>query len=364
MDAPTQQGSAAGLTVAQAADMLRAQREAPETPETPEVETEGLLADGEPDGEPETEIESEGSEEIEAEASEEGSTEQDAPEADDEPESYTVEQLAEAMEMDLDNALDSIKITRKVDGKTEQITLREAIEGNQRDADYRRKTQELSEQRKHFESEAAEYQKLQHQKLTEAAAVTDWMAQQLQAEYQSIPWNELRENDPAEWTAKQQEYAQRFQQFESVKRQARAQLSQYQQAQQAQHNERLRAKVAEESQKLTEVLPEWKDEKVASQERESIAKYLSDLGFNQDELNQVYDHRLILLARDGMAYRNLKAGKPEVEKKVKKLPKFVKPGTKRQVDPKLSKLKEARQRLKSSGSVEAAAELLKLSRGN
>jgi hypothetical protein len=49
------------------------------------------------------------------------------------------------------------KFTVKVDGEEVEVTVREALEGYQRREDYTRKTQELSEARKAFESEIQEY---------------------------------------------------------------------------------------------------------------------------------------------------------------------------------------------------------------
>jgi hypothetical protein len=61
-------------------------------------------------------------------------------------------------------------------------------------------------------------------------------------------------------------------------------------------------------------------------DREKLAKVYGDVsktyGFSQEELGNVFDHRLVRLMRDAAAYRELQAQKPAVKQKVEQAPKL------------------------------------------
>ena len=45
---------------------------------------------------------------------------------------------------------------------------------------------------------------------------------------------------------------------------------------------------------------------------------LNAYGFNDTEVAQVYDHRIVMLVNDAMKYRNLQKAKPNIAKKITK----------------------------------------------
>ncbi len=70
------------------------------------------------------------------------------------------------------------------------------------------------------------------------------------------------------------------------------------QTQQAADSEReYAAYLAEEQQKLREVLPEWRDTRVRDAETKVIAEFLLKSGYSQDDLRTLADHRALLIAR-------------------------------------------------------------------
>ena len=88
----------------------------------------------------------------------------------------------------------------------------------------------------------------------------------------------------------------------------------------------LRAEITREREATFEAIPEWRDQETATRERTEINKFLQGYGFSEAELGQVYDHRLLKLARDSQ--RNQSTLRTAAEKLVptRELP--GKPGTK------------------------------------
>lgn len=75
--------------------------------------------------------------------------------SDEEVESGETEELDESDD-EVEDASDSETYTVKVDGETVEVTLKEALAGYQRQADYTRKMQALAEERKQFEEASEE----------------------------------------------------------------------------------------------------------------------------------------------------------------------------------------------------------------
>ena len=93
---------------------------------------------------------------------------------------------------------DSPSYTVKVNGQELDVTLDELRNGYSRDADYRQKTEELSNQRKNFQSES-EKQRLDYsQKLNQVNELMSIAQQELNAEKNSVNLEQMYEDDPTE----------------------------------------------------------------------------------------------------------------------------------------------------------------------
>ena len=60
----------------------------------------------------------------------------------------------------------------------------------------------------------------------------------------------------------------------------------------------LQSEIVRERELTFQAIPEWQDHETAQRERTVINKFLRGYGFSDAELAQVYDHRLLKLARD------------------------------------------------------------------
>jgi hypothetical protein len=113
--------------------------------------------------------------------------------------------------------------------------------------------------------------------------------------------------------------------------------------------------VAEERGKLLEALPEWKDPKMAAKEKAELMQYATvNLGFTEDQVGQISDHRAILALRKAMLYdrgqQRAATRKPVVDKKTV----VAKPGPANKRKP-MTELTKAKIRLAKTGSKRDAA---------
>lgn len=272
----------------------------------------------------------------EAEEVEDEESDEDSEKAEQEPEADTdealgyesVEDLAAALEMSVEDFLKTISIKRKIDGVEEEVTLEELRNGNQRDADYRRKTMEFAEQRKAFEQEVEQVKGQVQEKLHFAEAFVANLEEMLTEEYQGINWNQLELEDKQEWLIQRQKYGEKYQQIQNLKSQLGQQLQERQNEVQQRQQAELEQYVTKEAQALVEKLPEWNDEEVRTRDRADMLKYIEQYGFSEQDMNQIMDHRLLLLVRDASKAVQTQKKVDIAKKKVKTLPKFVKPGVK------------------------------------
>ena len=79
---------------------------------------------------------------------------------------------------------------------------------------------------------------------------------------------------------------------------------------------------------------------------------------NEQEMDQLYDPRLVRLMHDAAQFRALKQSQPNVTKKLADKPAVVKPGGKNATNVARSKFAEDRAQLRKSGNQELAAKLI------
>ena len=102
--------------------------------------------------------------------------------------------------------------TIKLDGEEIEVTREELLQGYQRQSDYTKKTQGISEERKAIEEErsnlSTEMQALYQQREQYQQALGQ-LGNQLLAgisRFQNVNWEQLKENDPIEYMTKRDEF--------------------------------------------------------------------------------------------------------------------------------------------------------------
>lgn len=266
-------------------------------------------------------------------------------------------QFADALEITVDELKESITHTFNAAGEEVTVTLAELEAGYQKDADYRRSTAKLAQDRQTAEADF----NVRHQGYEQQ---NHFLAAQLQvaenivaAELQDPRLVELRESDPAEWTARRDEIGQRLQAMRNTRIQAAQAYDTYSQN----LKQQLRAR---EEAALLQALPDF-----GRSQRELARGVMGEMGFSPQEISEVFDHRLILgvlelaAARSELTeLRKLKSDAANTVKRVKKdIPKLQKPGKQRRVSKQAVKrdnLTKLRNRAKKSGNVRDAAQVI------
>jgi len=272
------------------------------------------------------------------------------PETEEAPEEYVEVDESELVDSEEVEEQPTRTFKVKAAGEEREVTETELIEGYQLGADYTKKTQKLAEERKAVEAEKA--------KIQEANKLRDQYAQRLQMMEQFLQQQNkgenlevLKETDPIGYAVKVAEQAQREKQL-AILQQEQQRIAQQQQAEQS---ERLQQHLAEESQKLTSLIPGYGDPKQGDQIRKDIREYAKSVGWSDQELASLYDSRAVLNLYHGMKYQQLQSKKPVIAKKVEAAPKMLKAGNSAPRNADMEQNKKLSQRLKQTGKVRDAA---------
>ena len=272
------------------------------------------------------------------------------PETEETPEEYAEADEPELVDSEEAEEQPTRTFRVKAAGEEREVTETELIEGYQLGADYTKKTQKLAEERKAVEAERA--------KIQEATKLRDQYAQRLQMMEQFLQQQNkgenleaLKEVDPIGYAVKVAEQAQREKQL-AILQQEQQRIAQQQQAEQS---ERLQQHLAEESQKLTSLIPGYGDQKTGDQIRKDIREYAKSIGWSDQELANLYDSRAVLSLYQGMKYAKLQSNKPAIAKKVEAAPKMLKAGTSVPRNAEAEQNKKLHQKLRQTGKVRDAA---------
>ena len=313
--------------------------------EQPESESQDLAANNESEALAEGEAESEQLEEQALEESEELELDDVSAE-----ESETVEEQEEVIEEP-----ESFEI--KVDGKEEKVSLDELKKGYSRQASYTRKSQELAEQRKAYDSELANVT----QERQQYAQLIGQLEQQLQADTpESQPdWDALYKANPIE--AARQERQWRTQEEARTKKLEAIQQEQerIRQTNEKEHANYLQSVITAENAKLTEVIPEWKDNKVAGNEKGQLREWLLDQGITNEEMQQLIKADHVKLLRKAWLYDKGVKRVSKARTKQSNSKKTVRPGSSKSTPNAQNRMiKQSRQKLQKSGRFGDAVDLI------
>ena len=271
-------------------------------------------------------------------------------ESEDEPEATEEEDEVEEVEDEPEVKIYKVKAA----GEEVEVTEDDLIKSYQMEADYTKKSQKLSEDRKVVEANIA--------KIQESIAVRNEYAQKLEQVSQvlndefdsSEDLEQLRENDPVSFAVKIAERTENQKKL-NVINQERQKVMQEQQLAQQQH---MQQTVANESKKLVELMPEFSDKVKGEQIKKDIRSYGLTNGFTEQEMSAVYDSRHVLMLNKAMKYDQIMKSKAGTVKKVSKAPKTINKG-KKVSNSQAAIHQKQRARLKSSGSVEDAVSVFK-----
>jgi hypothetical protein len=296
-------------------------------------------------------------EEAVEETQEAENTEEEAPEEGQAEEEVEEEVSAESEESEEELEIvaeEDLKYTIKVDGKEFEVGIDELKSGYQRQADYTRKSQALAEQRKGTEKIQSERLQLEQERQMYANGLQMLQEQQEAKlkDFDSVNWETLKEEDPYAYMLKKDEYRDAQERVSNAaQQQALIQQEQHTAAQ------KVRGEfVQQEYARLVAALPEWNDKD--STIKKDIQEYATSVGFRPEEINQLADHRSVLVIKKAMEFDKLTKKVAPKKKAVKKVPKVQKAGRgKSKEDTAAEALKAKRTRLRKSGKQKDAASL-------
>jgi hypothetical protein len=288
--------------------------------------------------------------EVSDEDTEAAASEEDESGVEDAPDEETLEEQSE--ESDESEEQDQPQtFTVKVDGKEVAVTLDELQKGYSRTQDYTRKTQQIAEVRKQVEQEtqAIRAEREQYAQLLGA------LQAQLQTSEPQVDLERLYHEDPIEWVRQKEVLRDRQEKAYAIQaeQQRLSQLSQQEQ------QRAMEAHLESQKDALLAALPEWRDPKKAKAEKALVLESAKSVGFSDDDLKSVYDHRLVLLLRKAAMYDQMVSKRQDIKPVVNNGPRTAKPGAAGRVST-TTEATRAKQRLAKTGRVDDAASAIEL----
>ena len=305
--------------------------------------------DDQPTGE-ETEVTTE--DEVVAEDQQEDEVETE--EVSEEEEASEEVETEDTGEEETEEVAEESNYTIKVDGEEYEVNLEELKAGYQRQSDYTRKSQALAEGRKENEAIQSERIKLEQERQMYANGLQMLKEQQQSKlqEFKSVDWETLKEEDPYAYMLKKDEYRDAQDKARNAVQQQRI----VQQQQSQQESQARAAFVQGQYSQLIEALPEWNDDK--STVKEDIRKFALSAGYAPEEVDQLADHRSVLILKKAMEFDKLTKKVAPKKKAIKKVPKVQKSGRGKVKSESANDLSnKKRTRLRKSGTQEDAASI-------
>ena len=222
----------------------------------------------------------------------------------------------------------NVPIPYTKDGERHEFTLGEI-------KDQLPEFRETLAQREQVQAALKQQQELQAQMQQRFEADRQQVATHLQAAEQallsdmaSINWEQLKQDNPGEWAAKSEEFRRKHGELQRIAQEAASGFSERQKAIAEQTQKQTEEMLQREQQQLLRAIPEWRDDTTAEAERSALVEYMRETGYTSDELNNVVDHRALVIARKAMLYDKYQKNGDVAKKKVVKLAKkIVKPGS-------------------------------------
>jgi hypothetical protein len=240
----------------------------------------------------------------------------------------------------------------KIDGEEFDVPLNELRNGYSRQQHFTKQSQKLAEEKKVFESEFQQVQEERQQYVQLLSALEGQLK-----DFDSVEepdWTTLYQQNPVEASQQQHEWN-AFQTDRKAKieaaQQEKARLAQIEQKERM---EQMQTLISEETHRLTEVIPEWKDQKRATKERTELKNYLLNQGVSEDEISALVKADHVKVLRKAMLYDKGKRKVSNQKNNPQKRTRVMKSGAK--LAPKVQdKYKKATSNLKKSGKWQDAA---------
>ena len=235
-----------------------------------------------------------------------------------------------------------------VNGERIDVDLEELKAGYQKDADYRRKTEEVALEKRELLSEKDRLAKQYTTKLEDLNSLTVALNAEVNNDLNAKELDKLWDEDPTEAARIDRKIRRRRETLS----QAQKRLKDHQQVQ-------FQEILKEEQKKVAMKFPDLQDPVKGNSLRTNMTNYLLQKGFNDKDVSSIYDSRMFEVIVDGMKYQDNKKLKPTLVNKKVKPSRVVRSGVKttkaeENSQARLGKIKT----LRKSGNARDATDLL------
>jgi hypothetical protein len=191
-----------------------------------------------------------------------------------------------------------------VDGKPQEVTLKEALEGYIRTDTFHQRLNALNTEKQTIEKDKGE--------LTKARGVYGQLLQALTEQLDAVvpkepDWDKLYAEDPTQAAVQERQWRKYKDQRQALENE-KGRVSKEQQAEMAKQFE---SYVAQERQKIAANHPQWKDQKVYERDRNSMVRTAKNSGFTDEEINGLVDSRMVSVLMKAAKYDRMMAAKPK-----------------------------------------------------
>ena len=236
----------------------------------------------------------------------------------------------------------------KVNGEVIEVDLEELKAGYQKDADYRRKTEEVAQEKRDILTEKDRLAKQYTTKLEDLNSLTLTLNAEVNNDLNAKELDALWEEDPTEAARIDRKIRRRRETLS----QAQTKLRNHQQAQ-------FQEVLKEEQKKVAVKFPDLSDPVKGNSLRTNMVNYLLKKGFSNRDVSEVYDSRMFDVIVDGMKFQDNKRLKPTLVNKREKPSRVVRSGVKTTKADENSQARLGKiNNLKKSGSAKDASDLL------
>ena len=294
----------------------------------------------------------------ELESTEETPDEESEAVSEDEPEEVEEDESDESESEEPEAENEELVYEVRVDGQTTQVSLDELLNGYSRQSSFTKKSQQLAEDRKAMESLQQQYNsevsQIQQERQQYAQYLQNVIENSQLDQWGAIDWEALKRDDPIEYVTKKEELREHSEKVQRLQAEQKNAQQKAHHVQQQQWQETVKSEHAS----LVEKLPEWGKPESQRELAGKLRDYAKVQGYQDEEIDTLVDHRSFIILNKARLYDELQQSDVKT-KKLKNKPRVIRGG---KGSSKKSESKEKhtklRNRLKQSGKVEHAADLL------
>jgi hypothetical protein len=233
-----------------------------------------------------------------------------------------------------------------VNGKEKQVPLDELTRGYSGQQWIQERSVALKREQEALAAEAAAVK----QERAVYAQYLGQLAKQLENGGEAEPdWEKLRAEDEFKFVVERQAWSLKQERKAAVS----AEIQRTQALQRTDQEKAIKAQLAEGRSKVLEAIPAWKDPKKFEDGKAEIREYAMSIGFSEEEIAQTYDPRAVIALHKAAQFDKL--AKAQIKPVQSNRPKDARPGGAEAQPGRPADLRNIRQRLKATGSVDDAA---------